>query len=287
MTDRAMLAALSNRRKDFRPLTAEQVRSIDAWVSAELVATEEEEVSALVKSNIYAAERVVEQRLWRAVHKGPAVPPNLERSILSKYQQSPSRPRVWWSLRTLRWHWAALAGAVAVAVIVVAVGTFQFRRGQVTAPQIQLAMATIADRSALFEPSSIRMQEALLRPRALARRRAFRDVSEVPVSAVKELLEAVTRGTAGSVPQAIADALVHVEGPISQGSRLFVDSALKNRVEATLERGRIILRFYDLNDLRTNDFRRSLAGALEAGPAYLLTIEAVAQYIASHRTTRL
>jgi hypothetical protein len=178
-TDQAMLSALMNRGRDTALLSAEQEKLLDDWMADRLPAADVDRAEALAKNNVFAAERILENRLMAAASHEPPVPVELTGRIL-KMANPPAPKRLglrWPALRT--WQWSGLAGALAAAMAVVVFGVQQFTA---SAP-IQVAMVTVSDRSVLFEASDVRMRGAQ-QPSTADRR--FRDV-EVPTEIIRHL----------------------------------------------------------------------------------------------------
>jgi hypothetical protein len=266
--DPVMLAVLANRGRDATPLTSDQERLLDDWVAGRLAAEDAGRAAALAKQNTLAAERVLEHRLLKAAGESPSVPRDLTARVLAA---SPS-PRVapslgWW--RSLgRWRWPSLAGAVALAAIVAVVGVPLWQQALQGSATIEVAMATIADRTALFEPSDIRMRGPGQQPGPVVEQR-FRDV-EVPTSILKGLL-APTAAPRREASREIEPYLAL--GGDGRPSHVIVDNALKAKIEAGGSAERMPVRIYDLEDPRAADIRL-LVGSLPKGRRiYLLTLK--------------
>jgi hypothetical protein len=68
-----MLAALMNRGHDTALLSAEQEKLLDDWMADRLPVADVDRAEALAKNNVFAAERILENRLMAAA-KGLVVP---------------------------------------------------------------------------------------------------------------------------------------------------------------------------------------------------------------------
>src|SRR5580698_4629893 len=150
--DPVMLAVLSNRGRDATLLTSDQERLLDDWVAGRLAPAEAERAAALTQQNSLAAERVLERRLLEAARQSPTVPQELEARVLRASLPPKAAPSgAWW--RPLgRWQWTTIAGALALAAIVAVVGVPLWQQATQGGDSMQVAMVTIADRNALFEP---------------------------------------------------------------------------------------------------------------------------------------
>ena len=152
--DRAILLALSHRQRDSTPLSLDQERLLDSWISDRLPPIDADRAAELTKHNRFAAERILERRLISAANEGPGVPGTLAARVLRA-----SRPprRGAGGIFNLRWPtlsgWQLSGLGVAVAATaVIAVFGFQFWQAQLQPDQsFQIAMVTIEDRSVLAE----------------------------------------------------------------------------------------------------------------------------------------
>ena len=132
---------------------------------------------------------------------------------------------------------------------------------------LQVAMVTINDRSALFEPSDLRMRGTTPPPPVVGER--FRDV-EMPVGLLKDLVATTgqaKRATSSEVERYLLGAGQTADHPI----QVIVDSSLKQRLD-TADRDRMLVRVYDLNDPRSATVK-SLVGLPPGNKrAFLLTV---------------
>ena len=156
---------------------------------------------------------------------------------------------------------------MALAAIVAVVGVPLWQQTLQDSGSIQVAMATIGDRTALFEPSDIRMRGP--GPQGPVVEQRFRDV-EVPVSILKGLSAAAASSRSAASRE--------IEPYLSLGgdrrpSHVILDTALKARIDAVGDGERMAVRIYDLEDPRSADIR-PLVGALPTGRRiYLLTLK--------------
>jgi hypothetical protein len=265
--DQVMLAVLSNRGRDATVLSADQERLLDDWVASRLAPADAERAEALVRRNTLAAERVLERRLQSAASESPPVPQHLTAQIL-KASAPPKASMIgaWW--RSLgRWQWTGIAGAAALASILVVAGMPMLQQILSGGGPLQVAMVTINDRSALFEPSDLRMRGTTPPPPVVGER--FRDV-EMPVGLLKDLVATTGQAkseTSSEIERYVLGGRQTVDHPI----QVIVDSSLKQRID-TSDRDRLLVRVYDLNDPRSADVK-SLVGLPSGNKhAFLLTV---------------
>jgi hypothetical protein len=255
--DQPMLAVLSNRGRNVAALSSEQERLVDHWVLGRLSPEDVTRAEALVKANVLAAERVLERRLITAAERSAAVPAELTARVIKANAPAARPADVGGWLRAFgRRSWIALAGAVALASIVAVTSLSLLQPGE----PIQIALATISDRDALFERSDIRMRGASPQPSPSDLR--FRNV-EIPIKILKNL---------GSAPRDIEPYLPGAEGA-RRPLRVFLDAILKQRIDAAGGNGRVAVRIYNLDDPRSADIGKLLEPAPAAGRAYLLTVK--------------
>src|SRR5262245_62462764 len=153
--DQVMLAVLSNPGREARVLSADEERLLDDWLAGRLDSEGTERAAALVKRNSLAAERILERRLIDSAQRSPPVPADLGARILARAVSPRPMGRSWWH-NLGRWRWPTVVGALALASLLFAVGGPVVQRAMQGGAPIQLAMATIGDRTALFEPSCLR-----------------------------------------------------------------------------------------------------------------------------------
>jgi hypothetical protein len=259
--DQVMLAVLSNRGRNATVLSAEQERLLDAWVAGGLAADDAERAAALVRQNTLAAERVLERRLQDAASESPPVPQQLTSRILTtSAPPKASALGAWW--RSLgQWQWTSIAGAAALASILVVAGMPVLQQMMSGGGPLQVAMVTIGDRSPLFEPSDIRMRGTAPQQVDPSEHR-FRDI-EVPTAILRTLLAKAATPSGGVAPE-IEPYLPKSTTASDQPTRLVIDAALKEKLEANDGRPQMMVRLYDLRDPRTANIRQ-IAGPLPDG----------------------
>src|SRR5262245_21561754 len=249
--DPVMLAVLANRGRTAAVLSVEEERLVDAWVAGELAPEAAERAADLVKRNSLAAERVLERRLLDAARQGAAVPQSLEARVLKAAPSAPgSALGGWWrSLSRRQWLGiATLAAAACIAAIAVAPMLQQ--------PPLQIAMATITDRTPLFDTT--------MRGPGTQR---FRDV-EIPSQILRTVFAAADRTSQAAAVREMSPYLVDASRP----AYLIVDTALRQKLESEPGQERLWVRIYDLDDPRSSNIR-SVVGPIPAGKQpYLLSV---------------
>jgi hypothetical protein len=266
--DPVMSAVLSNRGRAATPLSADQERLLDDWLGGRLEPAEAERAASLTRQNSLAAERVLERRLLEAARQSPPVPQELAARVLRASLPTKAAPSgAWW--RPLgRWQWTTVAGALALVAIVAVVGVPLWQQATQGGDSMQVAMVTIADRNALFEPSDVRMRGPGPQPGPVVEQR-FHDV-DVPIGILKGLL------AAAAAPRSAASREIEPYLSMSGDGRpthVVVDSALKARIEAAADAERMPVRIYDLEDPRTSDIRPLLGQLPKGRRIYLLTLK--------------
>jgi hypothetical protein len=264
--DPVMLAVLSNKGRRPTPLSIDQERLLDDWVAGRLAPGEAARAEALVRANAWAAERVLERRLLEASRRDAAVPEALSATVLASVWPPPAAAprRSWWQALQVGWT-GALGLAALIAILVIALLPLlqrSFRGGDA----LQVAMVTIGDRSALFEPSDIRMRGPGPQPPPADLR--FRDV-EIPTALLRDLVKAADGGAAPDAVRALLPYLPTASG--ASAPRIVVDATLRQRVDAATAE-RLPVRIYDLADPRAVDIRK-LVGVEGEGAAWLLTVK--------------
>jgi hypothetical protein len=269
VVDPVMLAVLANRGRNATVLSAEQERLLDDWVAGELPPEAAERAAELVRRNSLAAERVLERRLLDAAQQSSPVPQALEARILSRAPAAGSSTLAGWWRSLGRRQWLGVAGVAALACIAALAVAPMLQQTMREGAPVQVALATFADRSALFEPSDTRMRGPGPPPSPADQR--FRDV-DIPLGVLKALI-----ATAGQ-PSAAASRDIEAYLPAGAGAgkepvRVIVDSALRDSVVADGVRDRMAVRIYDLKDPRAADIRNLIAGAPDNAHAWLLTLK--------------
>jgi hypothetical protein len=267
--DPVMLAVLANRGRTAAVLSVEEERLVDAWVAGELAPEEAERAAALVRRNSLAAERALERRLLNAARQGSPVPPSLEARILRSASSAPSSPfGAWWRSLSRR-QWLAIASVAAAACVAAIAVAPMLQQSMGPGAPVQLALATFADRTALFEPSDTRMRGTTPPPAPAEQR--FRDV-EIPTDILKGLIAASERQ--GNMSSRDIDAYLPLGAAAdSRPVRIIVDSAIRDRLLASDGRDRVPVRIYDLKDPRATDIRNMIRGIPDDAHAYLLTLK--------------
>lgn len=268
--DPVMLAVLANRGRAATALSPEQERLLDDWVAGRLSAEAAERAETLTKQNTLAAERVLERRLVMAAERGPAVPEGVAARILeAQLRREVPPPRVGSRLFG-RWHWTGIVGAVALASILAVVGMPVLQKAMRGDAPIQVALVTIGDRSPLFEASDIRMRRTATPQGAPADQR-FRDV-DVPTSVLKGLLAAAA-APSDAAARTIEPYLAPAGTAGGQPARVIIDTALREKIDASQDGGRLTVRIYDLRDSRAAEVRTVVGALPDSGRAYLLTVK--------------
>ena len=170
----SLMAALFNRRRQWAPLTSDQIRIVDEFVAGRLAGEAASAAERLVRENAFAAERVMERRLLQLAESSPAPPGALtERILRDSERPAARRPPVRRPFAAALLSWK-IAGAAAVAAAAVVLGGELFlnpprspsgighdtkeANNNQTAPSVQVAMATIANRDLLSEPSDAKLR---------------------------------------------------------------------------------------------------------------------------------
>lgn len=259
-----MLAILGNGGHGGSPLTDPEKRLLDDWIEGRLAADApaRQAAATLARRNALAAEWLLERRLVDLAARCPE-PPGLAPLVALPSPALPGR-RPW---IPPPWRWPALAGGLvlASALAVVSVPLLQETwRGDAA---VQLALVTIADRGALFEPSDIRMRggERVAVP---ATERRFRDL-EIPADTLQSLFP--QDGQPPSSRTRDLEAALRI-GPRHDPARILVDATLRARADASPPGASLPVRLYDLDDPRAAPLRAAVGAALPAGrKVFLLT----------------
>jgi len=266
--DPVMISVLSNRGRNAAVLTGEEERLLDAWVAGELGPDAAERAATLAKRNVLAAERVLERRLLQAATYGPPVPQALTDRILTSASGTAAQARPAPRRRLFGpWQWTGFAGAaVLTAILAVVAMPLLHQLMQGDAP-LQVAMVTIADRTALFEPSDIRMRGAPVPPPS---ERRFQDV-ELPANILRALLGPTGTPQAEAYRQ-IEPYLSRARAAGSRPLRIVVDAALRDRLGSGDGDGSVAVRIYDLDDPRSAAIRTIVGPSSDGDHVYLLTV---------------
>ena len=265
--DPVMLAILANGGRHGEALDPDQERLLDDWVAGRLAAENGSVAAALVRSNVLAAEYALERRLLAAMEQGPGVPPDLTARLRPLLAPAPPPPRR--RGLPLAWRWPALVGGLVLGALIGLAALPLLQQSVERSTAVQVALLTLPDRTALFEPSDVRLRGGERIPSPASERR-FGEL-EVPVSVLRGLLRDGPRPD----PAAIRDieALLP-RGGRSEPTRILVDAALRARVEASPDGGRLAVRLYDLDDPRTTDLRAAIGATADPGRRlFLLTVK--------------
>src|SRR5229473_2870842 len=87
----SLMAALFNRRRQWIPLSSDQIKLVDEFVAGQLAGEAASAAERLVRENAFAAERVMERRLVQQAKSGPAPPRALTESILRDAERATAR----------------------------------------------------------------------------------------------------------------------------------------------------------------------------------------------------
>jgi hypothetical protein len=174
--DGSLMAALFNRRRQWLPLSPDQIRIVDEFVAGRLAGEEAAAAERLVRENAFAAERVIERRLLQQAENSPAPPRALTESLLKEAERAATRrSRVKRPLAAawLSWRTVGVLGVTAAAMVLGGelllnpvrnpTGTGHEAKEANNNPNdpassVQLAMATIANRDLLLEPSDVKLR---------------------------------------------------------------------------------------------------------------------------------
>ncbi len=179
--DGSLMAALFNRRRQWTPLSSDQIKIVDEFAAGRLVGEAASVAERLVRENAFAAERVMERRLLQQAESSPAPPRALTESILREAERATARRspiKRPFGAALLSWR---IAGVAVVAVAAMVLGG-ELLLNPVRNPNgighdakeannnptdtaaserpIQVAMATIANRDLLVEPSAMKLRSA-------------------------------------------------------------------------------------------------------------------------------
>ena len=269
--DPVMLAILPNGGRRGEALAPEAERLLDDWVAGRLAGDRAAVAAALVRWNALAAERALERRLLAAAAAGPDVPPDLSARLRPLFGP-PLPPSRAGRGQSIAWRWptviSALVGALAMASLLAIAAFPLLQRASDPSPSIEVAMTTFPDRSALFEPSDLRLRGGNRTPPADPERR-FRDI-EAPASLLRQLDRAGTRLDAVALRD--LEALLPSEAA-GKPARIVVDSTLATKAAASPDGARLPVRLYDLDDPRAGELRAAIGIPAEPGfRHFLLTV---------------
>lgn len=263
--DAVMLAVLANGGGRGETLSPDEERLLDDWVAGRLAADSAGAAAALVRRNTLAAERVLERRLLDLAARAPDLPEAMLARLRPVLPAPPPPDRRRWPVPA--WRWPTLSAGLVLASVLAVASVPMLRQAMRGDPPVQVALVSIGDRSALFEPSDVRMRGG--EPPGPAADRRFRDI-DVPAASLKSLFR-----EAGQPSAIVARDLATVlpDGPRRTPARVLVDAAMRTRADASPDDQRLPVRLYDLDDPRTADLRRAIDVPTGAGERlYLLTV---------------
>lgn len=261
-----MLAILGNGGHGGSPLTGPEKRLLDDWAGGRLAgdADARQAAASLARRNALAAEWLLERRLVDLAADCPA-PPTLAVTPRTALPPAPLPGRRPWILPP--WRWPVLAGGLVLASALAVVSVPMLQEAWRGDAPIQLALVTIGDRGALFEPSDIRMRGGERTPVPATERR-FRDL-EIPAETLHRLFPPV--GQPSSSRMRDLEALLGID-PYREPARILVDATLRARADASPPGASLAVRLYDLDDPRAAPLRAAVGAALPADrKVFLLT----------------
>jgi hypothetical protein len=306
--DGSLVAALFNRRRQWLPLSPDQIRIVDEFVAGRLAGEAAAAAERLVRDNAFAAERVMERRLLQQAESSPAPPRAVTESILRGAQRAATRrSAVKRPLATawLSWKTVGIVGIAAAAMVLGSelllnplrspTGTGQAAKEANNDPNdpassVQVAMATIANRDLLLEASDGKLRgEAGRSSAGNANPRKTPETSERVVPRVydievpSDLLAGwLARATAGSqIPSAELAPLVGglQTFKASQNIAILFDEALRTRIAETppgvqKQTSVTALRVYDLGQQPADDLLKgiSIKTGQKLAPGYFVTL---------------
>ena len=306
--DGSLMAALFNRRRQWLPLSPDQIRIVDEFVAGRLAGEAAAAAERLVRENAFAAERVMERRLLQQAESSPAPPRALAESILEEAERaatrrSPVKRRL--GAAWLSWRTVGLVGVTAAAMVLGGelllnpvrspTGTGHEAKEANNNPSdpaspVQVAMATVANRDLLLEPSDVRLRgEAGRSSTGNANPRKAPETSEsvVPrfydIEVPSDLLAGwMARARAGSrIPSAELAPLVGGLQTFksSQNVAILFDEALRSRIVETppgvpKQTSMARLRVYDLRQQPADDLLKgiSIKTSQTLAPGYFVTL---------------
>jgi hypothetical protein len=307
--DGSLMAALFNRRRQWLPLSSDQIRIVDEFVAGRLAGEAAAAAERLVRENAFAAERVMERRLLQQAESSPAPPRALTESILREAERAATRRSpvkrplgaAW-----LSWKTVGVVGVTAAAMILGGelllnpvrspTGTGHEAKEANNNPNdlassVQVAMATIANRDLLLEPSDVKLRgEAGRSSMGNANPRKAPETSEnvVPrfydIEVPSDLLAGwMAHARAGSqIPSAELAPLVGGLQAFksSQNVSILFDEALRTRILETppgvpKQTSMTRLRVYDLRQQPSDELLKgiSIKTSQSIAPGYFVTLK--------------
>jgi hypothetical protein len=302
------MAALFNRRRQWLPLTPDQIRIVDELVAGRLAGEAAAAAERLVRENAFAAERVMERRLLQQAESSPAPPRALAESILKEAERATTRRS---SIKRplgagwLSWRTAGVVGVIAAAMVLGGelllnpvrspTGTGHDaeeanNNANDPASPVQVAMATIVNRDLLLEPSDAKLRgEAGRSSTGNTSPRKAPETSEsvVPrfydIEVPSDLLAGwMARARAGSqIPSAELAPLVGGLQTFKSSHNIAIlfDEALRTRIVETppgvpKQTSVTRLRVYDLRQQPADDLLKgiSIKTSQTLAPGYFVTV---------------
>jgi hypothetical protein len=173
----SLMAALFNRRRQWMPLSSDQIKIVDEFAAGRLAGEAAAVAERLVRENAFAAERVMERHLLQQAERSPAPPRALTERILGQVERTGERRSASKPPFGAAWLSWKVAGVAVAAVVALVLGgelllnparsptgtghdTQQANSNPTDAavPSVQVAMATIANRDLLLEPSDTKLR---------------------------------------------------------------------------------------------------------------------------------
>ena len=303
----SLIAALFNRRRQWLPLSSDQTKIVDEFDAGQLAGEAAAAAERLVRENAFAAERVMERRLVQQAERGRAPPRALTERILAEAEGVPARRAPRKRAFGAAWLSWKVAGVAVVSVAALVLGgelLLNPMRGpsgigrdakeannNPAVPSVQVAMATIANRDLLVEPSDMKLRADPGRssagnanPRKEPRTTEsvvprFYDI-EVPSDLLAGWMAQARNGS--PIPSAELEPLVGGVQTFnsSQNVAILFDEALQTRLPqptppgVTKQASVIQLRVYDLRQQPADDLLKAITikAPQQLAPGYFATL---------------
>jgi hypothetical protein len=308
--DASLMAVLFNRRRQWLPLSSDEIKIIDEFAAGRLAGEAAAMAERLVRENAFAAERVMERHLLQQAESGPAPPRALAERILRDAERATARrPPIKRPFAAALLSWK-VAGVAVVTVAIMVLGAQLLLNPahspggigddatqadnsptHTAVPAVQVAMATIANRNLLLEPSDIKPGSEPGRSstgNASSRKEPGPSGSVVPrfydIEVSSDLLAGwMARARSGlPIPSAELERLV---GGIqtfssSQNTAILFDEALQTRLpqptppEVPKQTSIVQLRVYDLGQQPADDLLKAITikTPQKLAPGYFATL---------------
>jgi hypothetical protein len=290
-------------------LSSDQIRIVDEFVAGRLAGEAAAAAERLVRENAFAAERVMERRLLEQAESSPAPSRALTESILKEAERAATRRspvkrplRAVW----LSWRTVGVVGITAAAMVLGGelllnpvrspTGTGYEAKETNNNPNdpaspVQVAMATIANRDLLLEPSDAKLRgDAGRSSTGNANPRKAPETSESVVPRFHDI-EVPSDLLAGWMARARADSqipsaeLTPLVGGLqtfkpSQNIAIVFDEALRTRIAETppgvpKQTSMTRLRVYDLRQQPEDELLKgiSIKTSQNIAPGYFVTLK--------------